>query len=94
VGFKTRKLAFTFKGEAVIIGWGQMKTGEDLITQTNNYFDGVTAAVYMEQRIFRKKILVIGFKDNYVKYYWPAWMIFSTFNRYYSIPELHLIWVL
>jgi len=94
IGFKTRTLAFTFKGEAVIIAWGQMKTGEDLMVNPTNTFDGLTGAVYLEQRIFRKKILVIGLKDNYLKYYWPAWMIFPTFDRYYHIPELHLLWVL
>lgn len=94
IGFKTRTLAFTVKGEAVFMGWGQMKTGENLVTRNGSFFDGATAAIYMEQRIFKKKILVIGLKDNYVKYYWPAWMIFSTFDRYYHIPELHLIWVL
>ncbi|MCX6242245.1 MAG: hypothetical protein NTX43_10610 [Bacteroidetes bacterium] len=94
IGFKTKTLAFTFKGEAVIIAWGQMKTGEDLMSRSINFFDGMTGAIYLEQRIFRKKILIIGFKDNYVKYYWPAWMVFSTFDRYYHIPELHLLWVL
>jgi hypothetical protein len=94
VGFKTRTLAFTLKGEALIIVWGQMKTGEDLMSRTDNMFDGVSGAIYMEQRIFRKKILVIGLKENYVKYYWPAWMVFSTFDRFYYIPELHLLWVL
>ena len=80
VGFKTRTLAFTLKGEALIIAWGQMKTGEDLMSSTAN--------------IFGKKVLVIGLKENYVKYYWPAWMVFSTFDRFYYIPELHLLWVL
>jgi len=94
LGFKTRTLAFTIKGEALIVAWGQMKTGEDLMSRTSNLFDGVSGAIYMEQRIFRKKILVIGFKENYVKYYWPAWMVFSTFDRFYYIPELHLLWVL
>ncbi len=94
VGFKTSTLAFTFKGEAVVIGWGQMKMGEDVMVKPSNIFDGVTGAIYMEQRIFRKKILVIGLKDNYVRYYWPVWMVFPTFARYYHIPELHLIWVL
>jgi hypothetical protein len=71
-----------------------MKTGENLMVNPKNRFNGVTGALYIEQRIFRKKILVIGFKDNYLKYYWPAWMIFPTFDRYYHIPELHLMWVL
>jgi len=94
LGFKTRTLAFTLKGEAVVIGWGQMKMGEDVMVKPANVFNGITGAIYMEQRIFRKKILVIGIKDNYVKYYWPVWMVFPTFDRYYHIPELHLIWVL
>lgn len=93
IGFKTKTLAFTLKGEAVVIGWSQMKTGENLLVQNNNKFDGVTGAIYMEQRLFHKKILVIGFKQNYLKYYWPAWMVFPTFERYYFIPELHLLWV-
>jgi hypothetical protein len=93
VGFKTRTLAFTFKGEAVVAAWSQMKTGENLVVHSNNMFDGVTGAIYMEQRIFRHKILVIGFKENYLKYYWPAWMVFPTYERYYFIPELHLLWV-
>ncbi len=94
IGFKTKTLAFTVKGEAVIIAWGQMKTGENVLMNSPDFFDGVTGAIYLEQRIFKKKILIIGFKDNYVKYYWPAWMVFTTFNRYYHIPELHILWVL
>ncbi|MEI7490755.1 MAG: hypothetical protein WCK92_05100 [Bacteroidota bacterium] len=94
LGFKTKTLAFTFKAEAVFIEWEQMKTGENLMVRPGNIFDGITAGIYMEQRIFRKKILVIGIKDNYLMYYWPAWMIFPTFDRYYHIPELHLLWVL
>ncbi len=94
LGFKTRTLAFTLKGEAVIISWGQMKTGENLMVKPANVFDGVTGAIYLEQRIFRTKVLAIGFKQNYVKYYWPAWMVFPTFDRYYFIPELHLLWIL
>jgi hypothetical protein len=94
LGFKTRSTAFTLKGEAVVIGWQQMRTGENLMVSGSNQFDGVTCALYIEQRIFRTKVLVIGLKDNYVMHYWPAWMVFSTFDRYYHIPELHLIWVL
>jgi len=77
----------------VVAAWSQMKTGENLVVHSNNMFDGVTGAIYMEQRIFRHKILVIGFKENYLKYYWPAWMVFPTYERYYFIPELHLLWV-
>ncbi|HTX89082.1 MAG TPA: hypothetical protein VMC08_08840 [Bacteroidales bacterium] len=94
IGFKTKELAFTLKGECVILNWGTMKTGENEVSHSSNYFDGVTGAIYLEQRIFRKKVFVIGFKDSYVKFYWPAWMVFTTFNRYYHIPELYFNWVL
>lgn len=94
LGLKSKTMAFTLKTEAVIIGWSQMKTGENLVSSGKNIFDGVTAGIYMEQRIFKKKILVIGIKDNYLKYYWPAWMVFPTWDRYYHIPELDLMWIL
>jgi hypothetical protein len=94
LGYKFKKISFTLKGEAVIIGNVRMKTGEDVVSNSTLRYDGVTVGLYMEQRIFKKKILVIGIKDSYLKYYWAAWMIFPTWDRFYHIPQLNLMWVL
>ena len=94
VGYKLKKMAFTFKGELVNVSSISTKTGENEVTRSKNFFNGITAAIYIEQRIHNKKVFVIGIKDNYLKYYWPTWLIFTTFNRYYHIPELNFSWVL
>jgi hypothetical protein len=94
VGYKLKKIAFTVKGEMVIVAKAVSKTGENEVDNSKNFIDGGTLAVYIEQRIHKNKVLVIGIKDNYVKLYWPTWMLFSTFNRYYHIPELNFSWIL
>jgi hypothetical protein len=94
VGYKLKKMAFTLKGEVVIVTKSVSKTGENEVDRSKNFFNGGTLGFYLEQRIHKNKVFVIGIKDNYEKIYWPTWMLFSTFNRYYHIPELYLSWIL
>ena len=94
LGYKLKKIAFTAKGELVTVTKVTTKSGENEVSRSKNFVNGFTAALYIEQRIHKNKVFIIGIKDNYVKYYWPTWLIFSTFNRHYHIPELNFIWVL
>ena len=87
-------MAFTLKGELVIVAKTVTKSGENEVTHSANFVNGGTFALYIEQRIHKNKVFAIGIKDNYVKVYWPVWMIFTTFNRYYHIPELSFSWYL
>jgi hypothetical protein len=94
LGYKLKKMAFTLKGEAVVIASLSAKSGENEISRTKNSYNGFTVGFYLEQRLTKNKVLVFGIKDNYEKYYWPTWMIFTTFNRFYHIPELSFMWIL
>ncbi len=94
VGYKLKKMAFTVKGEMVIVAKSSTKSGENEVNVSKNFVNGGTLALYVEQRIHKNMVFVFGVKDNYVKEYWPVWMIFTTFNRYYNIPELYLSWIL
>jgi hypothetical protein len=94
IGYKLKKMAFTVKGEMVTVSSVSTKSGENEVTHSKNFINGYTAAIYIEQRLHKNKVFVIGIKDSYVKYYWPTWMLFSTFNRFYHIPELFFSWVL
>lgn len=94
VGYKLKKMAFTLKGELVVVTKSSTKTGENEVDHSKNFLNGYTLALYVEQRIHKNKVLVIGIKDNYEKIYWPTWMLFSTFNRFYHIPELNFSWIL
>jgi len=92
IGVKIKDVALTYKYEAVIVSLTTMKTGNNIITKDKNYFNGSTMALYLEQRLWKKRIFILGFKFSSLKYYWPAWMVFSTFDRFYNIPELYFGW--
>jgi hypothetical protein len=94
VGYKLKKMAFTLKGEVVLMGRASISSGENEVTHSTNLFLGHTLGLYIEQRIHKDKVFVIGIKNNNLRYFWPTWMIFSTFNRYYNIPELNFTWIL
>lgn len=94
LGYKLQRMAFTIKGELVSLGRISQMTGENEVLRTKNFFNGFTAAFYIEQRLWKDHVFVIGFKDNYEKFYWPTWMLFTTFNRFYHIPELSFTWIL
>jgi hypothetical protein len=99
LGYKLKKLAFTVKAEAVYLAGIRQLIGQTtatglVLSDYNNYLNGFTGAFYIEQRLWRNNVLIIGLKDNYVKYYWPTWMLFSTFNRFYHIPEFSLMFIL
>jgi hypothetical protein len=94
VGYKLKKMSFTLKGEVVIVTKAISKTGENEVDHSTNFYNGFTVGFYIEQRIHKNKVFVIGIKNNYEKLYWPTWMLFSTFNRYYNIPELNFSWIL
>jgi hypothetical protein len=94
VGYRLKTMAFTIKGEAVIVSRASQISGDNELVRSTNFFNGVTGAIYIEQRLWKDHVFVIGFKDNYEKFYWPVWMIFTTFNRFYHIPELSFTWII
>jgi hypothetical protein len=93
-GYKKNQMAYTIEFETVLVSSVSTKTGENELSGSPGFFNGYSGAFYIEQRLHKNKVFVIGFKDSYVKYYWPTWLVFSTFNRFYNIPELYFSWIL
>ncbi len=94
LGYKLKTMAFTFKAELIGVSRVSQTTGENEVVQSKNFFNGFTGAIYVEQRLWKDHVFMVGIKDNYEKLYWPTWMLFTTFNRFYHIPELSFIWIL
>jgi hypothetical protein len=90
VGFKFKDVAFTLKGEAQVVTNFSTKQGENEIGTERNFSNGFTIALYMEQRIHKNKVMVLGLKNSYAKFHYMAWPAFSTFNRFYNMPEFYI----
>lgn len=94
LGYKLKDIAFTLKGEVVGVSSLVQTSGTNEVERSKFFYNGFTFALYIEQRLWKNHVFVIGLKDNYEKFYWPTWMLFSTFNRFYHIPELSFSWIL
>ena len=90
VGYKFKDVSFTLKGEWVVVTYFTTKQGDNEVSTEKNFSNGYTIGIYMEQRIHKNKVLVLGLKNSYAKYHFMAWPAFSTFNRYYNMPEFYI----
>ena len=90
LGLKIRDIAFTLKSEANIVTYINTTAGGIKVTEFADFFNGGSLGLYMEQRLWANHILIIGCRDNYVKYYYPVWPSFTAFNRRYHNVEFSL----
>ena len=90
LGFKVRDIAFTLKSEANIVTYINTTAGGIKVTEFADFFNGGSLGIYVEQRLWANHVLIIGCRDNYVKYYYPVWPSFSAFNRRYHNVEFSL----
>ncbi len=88
--YRYKDVAFTIKSELNIVGDVKIWTGENVTTGENNFYNGFTVGLYMEQRLWKNHVIILGLKNHYTKFSYIAWPAFSTFNRFYNIPEISI----
>ena len=90
LGFKIRDVALTLKSDANIVTYINTTAGGIKVTEFADFFNGGSLGLYVEQRLWANHVLIVGCRDNYVKYYYPVWPSFSAFNRRYHNVEFSL----
>jgi hypothetical protein len=88
VGYDFGVLALTLRGELNIVTSLSTFAGDIEVSSDNNFFNGYAISLVMEQPLYRQKYITLGFRMNQLKFYWPTWPLFPTFDRYYYIPEV------
>jgi hypothetical protein len=90
LGFNTRGLAFTLTGEFDYLISLKITSGEAEISHEKTFSSGRTISLYLEQRLWKNHIMILGFVNNFQKFFYPAWPAFSAFNRRYYIPQFYM----
>lgn len=90
IGFHTRNLAFTLAAERNTIQSLTLSSGNAETSDFKNFKSGQTISIYLEQRLWNNHVMILGFMNNFQKFYFPAWPAFSAFNRRYYIPQFYL----
>jgi hypothetical protein len=90
LGYRLNELFFTLQAELMFISGRQLTTDGIETGSSVNKLPGGTISIYLEQPLWKDRIFIIGLKNNITKFYYMAWPAFTTFNKLYWIPQLHL----
>jgi len=96
MGIAFEKFTLTFQTEANYL-LSLTQTVDDIETNTGNnqnLLAGFGFSVFIEQPVWKDNFMTIGVKFNRAKYYWPAWAVFPSWDRYFFIPEVFVGFVL
>lgn len=90
LGYDFGSLALTLKSEASYVTSIAASADDIEVSSTMNFFNGVSFTLYLEQPLWKDNNLILGFRMNYLKFFYPEWLLFPTFNKYYYIPDLEV----
>jgi len=88
VGYAFEKFAVTLRGELNIGTSIRAFSDEIELTSDDNFLNGGAVAVYVEQPFYKEHFISVGFKANFIKFYYPSWPMFPTYDKIYFIPEV------
>jgi hypothetical protein len=87
MGYLFENVSLTIKSDLLYILSQSTRTG-DVVTQNSfEKFSGYSVGIYVEQPLWKNNFVVLGFKSNFTRFYYPMWAGFSTFERFFFIPE-------
>jgi hypothetical protein len=90
VGYDFGPLAVTLRGELSVVTSLTTYAGDLETSSDYNFYNGGSLALMLEQPLWKDNYVTLGLRISHVKFFYPTWVLFPTFNRYYYIPELIL----
>jgi hypothetical protein len=93
-GYQFDKFTISLKSEAVLNLAEKSTQGGLEISDNLDFYNGWTIGVYLEQPLWKDNFVVIGIRSTFLKFYYPLWAAFSTFDRTYYIPEATITFIL
>lgn len=81
------KFTLTLKGELSTIPKLTQSVDKIVTTTDHKFLSGGSVGLYIEQPLWQDNFVILGVKLNYIRYYFPAWATFPTWDRFHFIPE-------
>lgn len=91
IGYQFKKFTLALRTELLIL-MALNETIDDLkvIHDIGDYigdYDGISLGLYIEQPFWKRAVVVLGMKFTVSRFYYPAWMAFTRFDRPLLIAE-------
>ena len=87
VGYLFENVSLSIKSDLLYILSQSTRTGEIVTKNSFDKFSGFSIGIFVEQPLWKDNYVVLGFKSNFTRFYYPMWAGFSTFDRFFFIPE-------
>lgn len=90
LGYDFDNIFVSSKFEASLMTTLSRAVGSSEIELSKNQFVGVKGSLIIEQAIYNETFLLLGFKLNYSRYYYPSWLAFNSTRYWLIIPEFQI----
>lgn len=87
LGYDFGRLAVTAQAKASYVNSVYIRSGQLESLSSANMFNGMSYRVALEQPFFKHTTIGLGFQMNHLKFYYPQWPLFPTFDRCFWMPE-------
>ena len=95
LGYRLSKdLQITAKGEAILDVYYRSKVGSLAVVNKSLQVNGVAIAFVLEQPLFGKQHVSLGFRAAYSNFNWQFWSLYDTFDRYVFYPQAIFAFIL
>lgn len=95
MGYKTDKdLWFSLKAELLLNIYQKIYAGDNYVEKRPEPYTGQALTFMVEQPLFKKRYVALGFRALYTNFYWQTWTLFETFDRNIFYPEIIMEFIL
>ncbi|NOX17259.1 MAG: hypothetical protein GXO87_03135 [Chlorobi bacterium] len=94
LGIEFEKFTLTLGGETEHLFSVTQKADDIETSITKNLLVGYSFSIVIEQPVWGDNFMTLGVKFNYSRFYWPAWAVFPTWDRFNFLPEVIVGFVL
>ena len=94
LGIAFEKFTLTLRGESDYLLTLKQAADDIETASSKNVGAGTSFAILIEQPAWKNNYMTLGVRFNYSKFYWPAWAVFPSWDRYFFIPEVIIGFVL
>jgi len=90
----TNNLQITVKGEAILDVYYRSKVGSLAVSDKSLQVNGLAVAFVLEQPLYEKRHVSLGFRAAYSNFNWQFWSLYDTFDRYVLYPQAIFAFIL
>jgi hypothetical protein len=89
-GYSFKTMAVTLRGDLYWTSALYASEGGNVIPYTDPFINGYSITTSLEQRLWKNRVMSIGFKWSYLRYHIVAWPAFPVNKNKYLVPELQI----